>query len=197
MVSKVTTYALAAYAIAGVAVITFGPVYTIICKEISAVRGSPFVNALTGRAEVPVVKLFAFRLILCVVFGAIWPAALWSSWREKALQEEAAAAFKRKVAEGLTFCRMGGGGTICCGECGYSEQIVCFTHGHTEMGEESFTAGLQCLSCGKFVSVSNDAASVNQNSQTCDCGGQLSSEHVLFCPQCRSKKLTYDLQYIT
>lgn len=182
----------AAYTIAGVAVVALGPVRLAISKAVSDARGSPLANALTGRAPVPAAKLLAFRLVLCTVSLAIWPIAIWSS-----LQQRAAVEFGRKVLPGLAFSAMGGGGTIRCGECGYSEGITCFAHGQTEEGEECFTAGLQCLSCGKFVTVSSEAGSTNQSWQKCDCGGQLSNKHVLFCPVCRSKKLTYDLEFIT
>lgn len=197
MTAGVITSAVAGYAIAGVAVVALNPVRAAISKAVTEVRGSPLANAFTGRAPVPATKLLAFRLVLCTVFVSIWPVALWSSLHERALQRKAAAASKRKAAEGLTFSDMGGGGTIHCRGCGYHESIISFTHGETEEGEECFTAGLQCLSCGKFVTVSNEAGSANQSRRTCDCDGQLSNKHVLFCPKCRSKSLTYDLEYIT
>ena len=31
----------------------------------------------------------------------------------------------------------------------------------------------------------------------CDCGGELKRDQILFCPQCKSKNLKYDMRYIT
>jgi hypothetical protein len=31
----------------------------------------------------------------------------------------------------------------------------------------------------------------------CECGGRFEREKVLFCPECRSKNLSYDLEFIT
>lgn len=197
MTDGVITSAVAGYVIAGVAVVALNPVRAAISKAVSEVRCSPLANAFTARVPVPATKLLAFRLLLCTVSVSIWPVALWSSLHERALQRNAAAASKRKAAEGLTFSDMGGGGTIHCRQCGYYESIISFTHGETEEGEECFTAGLQCLSCGKFVTISSKTGSANQGRRRCDCDGQLSNEHVFFCPKCRSKQLTYDLEYIT
>jgi hypothetical protein len=187
----------AAYILVGVAVVALGPVSFAISKAVSEARSSPLANALTCREPVPAAKLLVFRLALCTVTLAIWPIAIWSSLREKALQQKAAVEVKKTVAAGLTFSGMAGGGTIRCEECGYSEDITCSTHGETEDGEECFTTGSQCLSCGKFVAISSEAGAASQNRRTCDCGGQLSNKHVLFCPICRSKKLTYHLEFIT
>ena len=34
-------------------------------------------------------------------------------------------------------------------------------------------------------------------SLVCDCGGQLSRDKTIFCPKCKSKRLIYDMEYIT
>ena len=88
---------------------------------------------------------------------------------------------------------MGGAGDIVCEECFYQEHIVSFLHG---FGPDAWTnTGYQCQSCGKFQSI--ERAYKLDQIPTCECGGKLSRDEVLFCPKCRSTKLDYLMKYIT
>lgn len=104
-----------------------------------------------------------------------------------------------KQQKGLKFSYMGGVGKINCDECGYTVKVLSFTHGFThDWKKEASTTGYQCLACGKFARVSEvEGDDVTPSEMSCKCGGQLSRDHVLFCPKCKSKKLSYFMDYIT
>jgi hypothetical protein len=72
-----------------------------------------------------------------------------------------------------------------------------FMHGATSGPDACCDEGLQCLSCGQFVSVHLEGNPPVTPVPRCECGGELSRDHFLFCPQCRSKKLRYEMAYIT
>ncbi len=36
-----------------------------------------------------------------------------------------------------------------------------------------------------------------EQSLVCECGGVLERDKVIFCPSCKSKNLSYQMQYIT
>jgi len=90
----------------------------------------------------------------------------------------------------IYYYSMGGAGTISCKDCGYKEAITSFVHGISDAAW-----GYQCQSCGKFHSLNN--AQKAAKPLTCSCGGELSRDEALFCPQCKSKSMRYDVAYIT
>ena len=45
--------------------------------------------------------------------------------------------------------------------------------------------------------VRDEVNSKYEASLFCECGGKLDREKVLFCPGCRSRNLSYDMEYIT
>lgn len=104
-----------------------------------------------------------------------------------------------KLQPGIRFSYMGGVGTINCVECGHIVKVLSFTHGFThDWKQEANTTGYQCLACGKFARVSKVNGDVEiPGEMSCKCGGKLSRDHVLFCPKCKSKKLSYEMEYIT
>jgi hypothetical protein len=83
-----------------------------------------------------------------------------------------------------------GTGTIFCYDCDYNEDIVFFLHGINDADW-----GYQCQSCGKFHTLNNSQKTAKP--LVCSCGGQLSREEALFCPQCKSKSIRYNMAYIT
>ena len=96
----------------------------------------------------------------------------------------------------LYFYKMGGAGTIYCNECTFSQHIVSFTHGFYKA-----EVGHQCQSCGKFHTLNSQSEQYHiiniVNPLVCSCGGKLSSEEPVFCPQCKSKNMVYIMKYIT
>ena len=93
----------------------------------------------------------------------------------------------------LYFWEMGGAGNIRCCNCGYSEEITSFVHGF-ESGRPAGVEGLQCQSCGKFHSLNFEEKRSNRK---CNCGGKLERDKSIFCPQCKSKNVKYNMSIIT
>jgi len=63
---------------------------------------------------------------------------------------------------------------IRCHGCGYSEEIVSFTHGFDNPCP--ITKGYQCQSCGEFQ-ILNFLGDKRVSSDKCSCGGKLSNEN--------------------
>ena len=92
--------------------------------------------------------------------------------------------------------QMGGAGTIFCKDCGYKADIISFLHSFDDDGNMSDgCTGYQCQSCGKFCSLNDSQSAVKP--LLCSCGGELSRDKALFCPQCKSKRMRYNMSYIT
>jgi superfamily II DNA helicase RecQ len=93
---------------------------------------------------------------------------------------------------GIKFSGMGGFGRISCCECSFSEKNTSFLHGlRSADGTRTSSKGYQCVDCGEFAAVAPE------DDLLCKCGGNLSREHLLFCPTCKSTKLTYKMIFIT
>ena len=100
-----------------------------------------------------------------------------------------------KTERGIRFHHMGGVGTIHCKECAFSiESVISFIHGKTPEGVASCCTGYQCLDCGEIKGIGNPSVC---GVPPCECGGGLSRDHLLFCPQCKSTDLSYKMKYIT
>ena len=91
----------------------------------------------------------------------------------------------------LYFHNGGGVGDIYCEDCGYTEHITRFVHNVPQHA----IRGLQCQECGKFHIV--EGKDPDLSSLRCDCGGKLSRESPIFCPQCGSYNMRYALGIIT
>jgi DNA-directed RNA polymerase subunit M/transcription elongation factor TFIIS len=89
----------------------------------------------------------------------------------------------------LYYYDMGGAGTFHCNECGHEEEIVSFLH----VGRWNNT-GFQCQDCGKFHEIEYDMDNLKE--KKCECGGVLDKEKPLFCPKCKTKNVSYRMNYI-
>jgi hypothetical protein len=188
---------LAAYCIIGCGIVMVGPVRWEIEREVAKTRGSPLANAITGREQVSEGRLLAFRVTVSLGGALMWPVALISVLREQAREAEEQNKWAQRVAAGLEYLRMGGAGEIDCRDCGFHQEITSFMHGYAADGEPCCDAGRQCLSCGKFQTVHGEGDPARYSVTRCQCGGQLSRDHVLFCPECRSKNLRYRMRAMT
>lgn len=90
--------------------------------------------------------------------------------------------------DNLYFWRMGGVGQIQCLNCSYQEEILSFIH-----GLNTSSTGLQCQSCGQFHSIKDWQ---DNKHLYCGCGGILEREMPVFCPECKSKKIQYNMSFI-
>ena len=98
--------------------------------------------------------------------------------------------FEKERDKQLYYHIMGGQGTISCYDCGYKEDIVSFLH-----GVNNAVSGYQCQGCGSFQSLNDSQRAAKP--LTCSCGGELSRDKPIFCPQCKSKNMGYRCTIIT
>jgi ribosomal protein S27E len=194
--SSSTEILILTYFAIGVLLGTFGPAGNQISEEVARTRGSPLTNALAEREQPSELKLALFRVIITVGFILLWPVFIYGIVKDQRDKAASMKAFQDKHAEGLWFqYSMGGGGDLSCNDCSYSEEVTSFIHGIS-----SSSTGFQCQACGRFAAIeSGGPGQVNEYARklVCDCGGPLEREKVVFCPNCRSKNLTYDLRVIT
>jgi DNA-directed RNA polymerase subunit RPC12/RpoP len=147
--------------------------------------------------EPPNWNVIVFGVVLTLAAVLLWPILLsriiirWTA--ERRSQRE----WEERHAQGLEFSFMGGMGEIACRDCGFRQEITSFMHGATSGPDACCDEGLQCLSCGKFVSVHREGNPPVDPVPPCECGGELSRDHFLFCPKCRSKNLKYGMSVIS
>lgn len=141
-------------------------------------------------------KLALFRLIATVVFVLLWPVFISGILKEQKQRASRIKEFHDRLAEGLWFqYSMGGRGNLRCIDCNHSEEVTSFIHGMYES-----VTGFQCQACGRFAAIESGGpghANEYASSLVCVCGGPLDREKVVFCPNCRSRNLTYELGVIT
>jgi hypothetical protein len=198
------------YVILGLFLATLGPAGKSIRREVEKTRGTEFTNAMMQREAPSEKKLFFFKLTLILGFSLLWPFLLWGALKENKNYEVQPDSddFQNK---GLKFQYMGGHGKLSCNECNFSESLTSFIH-----GIDSSRTGYQCQACGKFSSrirtqrhrrskdeiqeaqeIRNESGSAYAASLICECGGKLNREQILFCPDCKSKDMSYSMEYIT
>jgi DNA-directed RNA polymerase subunit M/transcription elongation factor TFIIS len=92
----------------------------------------------------------------------------------------------------LYYWRIGGAGAIKCLKCDFKENIISFLHGADDDWNKT---GYQCQKCGKFHVIENglNISEIRKG----NCGGDLEREKPIFCPKCKTKKVTFLLKYIT
>lgn len=186
-----------AYLAVGVLVLLSPPARAEIAKQVRQVRGTPLVNAITARDAPPEWKVVLYGAILAVGAVLLWPLLVLHLVQQRKQEMREQREWEEERAKGLNYSLMGGAGNIVCEECGYTEEIVSFTHGLTSGPAASCTEGRQCLECGKLHSVHRTGNPPVEPVPRCVCGGELSRDHFLFCPKCRSARLQYEMAYIT
>jgi len=187
--------AAAIYLLIGILFGTIGPAGKDIATEMDRARGSPLTNAFMEREAPSEVKLFFFRITITLGFVFLWPFFIYGIMKE---HNKSVALDKRLAderAEGIWFHYMGGHGVITCKDCDHSEEVTSFIH-----GVNSSSSGFQCQACGKLSSIragSLGRAAIHLDSLQCECGGPLKRDKVIFCPTCKSRNLSYQMEYIT
>jgi hypothetical protein len=187
--------ALVIYFLVGTLLATVGPAGKDITVEVDRIRGSSLLDAYLEREPPSELKLWIFRVIITVGFVLLWPVFIFGIMKAQRKAEEEDQSFEDEREQGLWFHYLGGYGSITCKDCMHNESITSFTH-----GRDSSTAGFQCQACGKFAAINSGGprkAKEYQSSLICECGGKFEREKVLFCPECRSKNLSYDMEFIT
>jgi hypothetical protein len=141
------------------------------------------------------IKLFFFRITITLGFVFLWPFFIYGIMKEHSKSVALDKRLADERAEGIWFHYMGGHGVITCKDCDHSEEVTSFIH-----GVNISSAGFQCQTCGKLSSiraVGPERGDERKESLKCNCGGQLKRDKVIFCPTCKSKNLSYQMQYIT
>lgn len=182
--NNILEISVAAYFSIGGLLGTVGPIGKSIAEEVDRVRGMPLSNAATDTELPSERRLLILKLIFTLVSVFLWPIFIYGiiEWPEK-------------KSKGLWFHRMGGHGIIECGDCDHSEKVTSFSHGFN-----SSHSGFQCQSCGKLSSIKGGgrgSADVYEESLVCVCGGALDRDKAIFCPNCKSGNLSYQILYIS
>jgi len=183
------------YLVIGILLATIGPAGKDITVEVDRIRGSSLLDAYLEREPPSDLKLWTFRVIITAGFVLLWPVFIFGIMKAQKNAREQDQAFEDERSQGLWFHYLGGYGSISCNVCMHNESITSFTH-----GRDSSTAGFQCQACGKFAAIRSGGqgkATEYKSSLICECGGKFEREKVLFCPECRSKNLSYDMEFIT
>ena len=189
--------ALLSYTVVGIGLVTARPMKNAIAEATGEVRGSNLANALKGREGVSDGRVHLFKWVLSSACVVAWPLMLFAVLQDKRMKANRWSNLGATIPDGLHHGIMGGAGTVTCEACKFSKHIISFTHGVTNKGERCCNTGYQCVSCGQFTEVYSEGASKSATELRCDCGGVLSCDHTLFCPNCRSTALRYDMEYIT
>ncbi len=87
---------------------------------------------------------------------------------------------------------LSGGGTLGCSDCGHIAKILGRAHGPAFT---SFSSGYQCQSCSKLKVL--DVFPQDRAEEACECGGLLTRNNSLVCPECKSENVNYKMSYIT
>ena len=184
---------IASYLAIGVLLATIGPAGKVISDEIKRVS-NPLLYAVNDQQLPSKKKILLLRILLTLGMILLWSILIWGVIKERRLQSE----IERDRIEksvGLWFQRMGGCGSIHCQDCQHREKVTSFIH-----GIDSSHSGFQCQSCGKITSLTGGGrgkANEYKESLICDCGGKFDREKAIFCPQCKSKNLSYYMEFIT
>lgn len=185
----------AVYLLIGFLLGTIGPAGKDIKKEVDRIRGTSLSNAFMEREPPSEAKVMTFKWTITSGFILLWPLFIYGIMKSQMDTERIYKKIDEERAAGIWFHYMGGHGEISCHDCHYSEEVTSFIH-----GMNSSSSGFQCQGCGKLSSIKSGGpgnANEYENSLICDCGGELRRDKVLFCPSCKSKKLSYQLQFIT
>ena len=188
--------AAAAYLFVGTLLGTIGPAGKDFAREVESLRRTPLTNAVTGSEPTSELKIFLFRMLITAGFILLWPVFIPGVLREQARFQVRDKVFAEK-SQGLSFeYNMGGHGIVTCNDCCYSKELTSFTH-----GRDWCNSGFQCQSCGKLTTIQSGgpgrAANEYERSLVCGCSGVLARDKVVFCPECKSKNMSYDMEYIT
>jgi len=86
---------------------------------------------------------------------------------------------------------MGGAGILRCNNCDFKQDIVSFCMGQTPGAILDSNVKIVV----KFMKIEYDTET--SLGRLCDCGGVLSREEPLFCPNCRTNDIRYCISYMT
>lgn len=159
----------------------------------------PFFKLHLGRELWIVVDIIVGIGLICSMFRK--KTAVERS-KERIVTEPKEQLVKKPKDQSLYFSYMGGVGQVQCQDCNFEKGVMSFTHGAYECN-----IGRQCQSCGAFFTEHNVSKEYHKTAPTVEpllcpecnsvCDVIKSRESALFCPQCKSKRLKYEIRYLT
>ena len=129
-----------------------------------------------------------FYISRSMLFLIVWPVLLIHYINEKIGGKYRTWKYSRR----LYSSRCNGASIVKCKVCGHQEKVICGIH---HLGGDSYKLGYQCQKCGKHYGLL-DPYKLKKLTR-CYCGGKLSRNKPLFCPECGSRIVTYQLKYLT
>jgi hypothetical protein len=185
------------YLVAGVLAILIGPLARAIRLELARLKPPPYSIHSASEAAPPVWRKVAFAIAIHVGAIACWPIFLGSTWRAEFARRGGGftlyGLFGWFPDTRLYFNLISGAGTITCGRCGHSEDMVSFLHGAP--GGWCKT-GLQCQTCGRFATLEKLSDGTHRT-YYCECTEEPTRDKPIFCSKCRSTDVSYCLSYVT
>ena len=88
-----------------------------------------------------------------------------------------------------------GGGTIKCHGCGFTEEVITYSHSLNE--SRPFSRGYQCQKCGRFHRIQFLGSRMLTPYLKCSCGGELSNIKPIFCPKCKARDVYFVCECVT
>jgi len=152
-------------------------------------------------------KVVRFELVLRIAAVVVWPFYLAVVWSKPVVtQSSGESELLAKTndgtphsLQGIPLNRLGGVNSLKCLSCGWkNDKTLSFVHG---FGSDQWQkTGYQCQQCGAFHEIEHSIQRPVQRAAhlpACRCGGSLSREAPIFCPQCRSTRIDPSPLYIT
>ncbi|HEX2970203.1 MAG TPA: hypothetical protein VHO46_13985 [Bacteroidales bacterium] len=200
------------YLITGLLFNLIGPLASQIRKEMKDLRSQTVpVSELTARRRKLLISEIIFRSLVMLMFPVayfLWLIDLFRAGNEKREREERHKKVKEAIKRDqekikwdilqnrsfIYFKDTLGGGVVRCHGCGFSEEIVTYSHGFEE--PRPFTRGYQCQKCGKFHRIQFLGSRMLTPYLKCSCGGELSNVKPLFCPKCKARDVYFVCEYV-
>lgn len=181
------------YLIIGILLILFGPLARKLNIEITRINKDYKLRLEWGNKDFPAWKKTAYIVTLRSL-GILFYPLLYMILLHDYYYENTLKGNKNPMNSDedlLYFDKMGGAGKVSCSVCNTSNEVVCFIHNLDSWSN----TGFQCQNCGQFHAIEN--ALTNVELENCSCGGNLERDEPIFCPKCKSNKVTYHMSYIT
>ncbi len=88
-----------------------------------------------------------------------------------------------------------GGGTVKCHGCGFTEEVISYSHNLND--SRPFSRGYQCQKCGRFHRIQFLGSRMITPYLKCSCGGELSNANPIFCPKCKARDVYFICECVT
>lgn len=201
------------YLFAGILLNLAGPLASQIRKEMKDLRRKTVpLHVIVSRRRKLLLSEIIFRSLVVLLYPVaylLWVIDVFRDRNEKKKMElrhekvkeaikKDQEKIKRDIIQNRSFIYFKdtpGGGTIRCHGCGFSEEIVSFSHGFEE--PRPFTRGYQCQKCGRFHGIQALGNRTITPYLKCCCGGELSNIKPIFCPKCKARDVYFVCEYVT